>query len=549
MPYGEVIVKYNGNIMDIADRIPVQIELLSENYAILTLAIPDIPSLYLFPQIEYIELPKILSAFLEASLSASCVNAVHSSDDYNLKGNGVIVGIIDSGIDYRHPDFRNHDGTTRIISIWDQTATGTPPRGFQKGVEYTMEEINEALLIPRGMPSPVPQEDFLGHGTAVTGIAAGNGRTSAMLQQGVAPESSLVIVKLDNLHGLLFSQTTDIMRGIKYVSDKAQQMDMPLSINLSYGTNDGSHDGLSLFETYIDEMSVKWKTVISVASGNEGAASHHYFGKAEQNQTIHVEFFIAPDLPTFPMVLWKNFVDTFNFELISPLGFSSGILTHETSPGILPIQDSSVFFVFGQPTHYSESQEIYFLFQSEERPIESGHWILKVYGKNVIDGRFDAWLPTTEEVSAATGFSRPSPLTTLTLPSTSRNVITVGAYDSRRDSIAAFSGKGCPRDDIYIKPDLVAPGVGILTTRSGGGYDTFTGTSAAAPFVTGSAALMMEWGIVNGNDPFLYGQRVKAFLQRGARRRPDTIYPNCIWGYGTLCLLNTMDALALYNVR
>ncbi|MGI6751942.1 MAG: S8 family peptidase [Anaerovoracaceae bacterium] len=550
MPTGEIIVKYNGNIMEIMDDIPVQIEILSENYAIFTLDISLIPSLYLFPQIEYLELPKILTPFLEASLSAACINAVQDPDDFGLLGNGVLIGIIDSGIDYRHPDFRNADGTTRIISIWDQAATGVPPAGFHKGTEYTMEEINQALLIPRGQPSPVPQEDVLGHGTAVTGIAAGNGRSSGGSQRGVAPESSIIVVKLAEYQSLLFSQTTDVMRGIKYIIDKGLDMKMPLSINLSYGTNDGSHNGLSLFETYIDEMAFKWKTVISVASGNEGAAAHHYFGRVGQNQTLDVVFSIAPGLPSFPMVLWKNFVDNLAFELISPFGSSSGILTFETPPGTLSLlDDASVFFVFGQPTHYSYDQEIFFLFQSEKRPIPPGHWILRVYGQSVIDGRFDVWLPTIEEVSSGTGFLSPSPFTTLTIPSTAYNVITVGAYDARRDSIAAFSGKGCPRNEAFIKPDLTAPGVGILSTRAGGGYDSFTGTSVAAPFVTGSAALMMEWGIVKGNDPFLYGQRVKAFLQRGARRKPGIIYPNCTWGYGTLCLINTMDALALYDGR
>ena len=159
-------------------------------------------------------------------------------------------------------------------------------------------------------------------------------------------------------------------------------------------------------------------------------------------------------------------------------------------------------------------------------------------------GRFNIWLPTTAEVTRGTAFRIPTINTTLTLPSTSKNAITVGAYNSRLNSIADFSGRGYTRNNVYIKPDLAAPGIGIISARSGGGYGIYTGTSFAAPFVTGAAALLMEWGIVNKNDPFLYGQRAKAFLRKGAAREVNITYPNQIWGYGFLCINNTLDLLS-----
>ena len=159
-------------------------------------------------------------------------------------------------------------------------------------------------------------------------------------------------------------------------------------------------------------------------------------------------------------------------------------------------------------------------------------------------GRFNIWLPTIAEVTRGTAFRVPSIDTTLTLPSTSKSVITVGAYNSRLNSVADFSGRGYTRNNVYIKPDLVAPGVDILTTKSGGGYDIFTGTSYATPFVTGAASLLMEWGIVSRNDPFLYGQRMKSFLRKGAIREPGIIYPNNRWGYGFLCIKDTLDLLS-----
>jgi subtilisin family serine protease len=245
--------------------------------------------------------------------------------------------------------------------------------------------------------------------------------------------------------------------------------------------------------------------------------------------------------------LWKNFVDTFSFTLVAPSG--------RVSPVILPTQiltsftlDNVVVTVFiRQPTHYNPAHEVYFRFQAVEEVIPQGIWRLTITGNQVVDGRFDIWLPTIEDISEDITFINPALETTLTLPSTALNVISVGGYNAILDTIAEFSGRGYTRNNVYVKPDLVAPAVGIRTARTGGGYDVVTGTSFAAPFVTGSSALMMQWGIVMGNDPFLYGQRVKAFLQKGARRTTTLVYPNPIWGYGALCLNGSMDFLVEYQ--
>ena len=260
----EVIVKYNGNIMRLENELNIDVEVLNENYAIITLNENQIGELYNFSEIEYIELPKTMTYSLSEEMRNICLPTPYNSN-YNLTGRGVLIAIIDSGIDYTHKDFINDNGTSRIKYIWDQTVDGNPPIGFKNGTEYNSEQINYAL--EQNNPySIVSQNDTIGHGTAVAGIACGNGRASNGKERGVAPDAGLIVVKLGQKGAESFARTTEIMRAIKYVIDKAEKLNMPLVINLSFGTNNGAHSGDSLFETYIDSMSEKWKTNIIVAS-------------------------------------------------------------------------------------------------------------------------------------------------------------------------------------------------------------------------------------------------------------------------------------------
>lgn len=541
----EVITRFSGDIANIADEFDAEVEVLYYGYAIITINKSNLLNLYMHPQILSLELPKSLYFEATFNLLTSCIRTVQSSESYDLRGEGVIIGIIDSGIDYTHKDFIDDDGKSRILYIWDQSVEGTPPAGFRSGAEYNNEEIN--LALENAFPFQViPMVDTNGHGTAVAGIAAGNGRSSNGENLGVAPESELIVVKIGTRGYASFARTTELMRALKYVIEKAKMLNRPIAINISVGTNNGSHRGTSVLETFISDISASWRTSIVIPTGNEGSAGHHFQGQLISNQETSIEFFTSAGITEFYITLWKSFEDSFTVEIIFPGGGTSGIIGIESQVRTVRHDNVSLTIIYGQPTHYSDRQEIFFNFVAVERTINAGVWRMIIRTRDIVDGRIEMWLPTTEEVTEGTFFSTPSINNTMTIPSTALKAITVSGYNDRIGNIAEFSGRGSLNMELP-NPDISAPAVGIISTKAGGGYDSFTGTSMAAPFVTGSAALMMQWGIINNNDPFLYGERIKAFLRLGAARSNNVKYPNQLFGYGRLCLSNTMNYLEEYK--
>ena len=536
----EVIVKYNGDIFAVAQSVGGQAERLSEGYAVLTLPEEALDELYLFTEIEDIEMPKKLWLGAAKQLGSSCISTVQRMTGQGLSGEGVIVAVTDSGIDYTHPAFRYADGRTRILSIWDQTIDGSPPEGFNEGSEYSREEIDYALT--RDDPfSVVPSRDISGHGTAVAGIAAGSSQNN-----GVAYGSELIIVKVGRRGNDVFAESTDIMRALRYTVDKARDYGRPAAINLSFGMNNGSHDGTSLFEEFIASIANEWKVVIVTPTGNEGAAGHHYGSRVAQGHDKYIRFFTAAGIESFYLTMWKNFADSFNIELIYPDGSSSGIIRPEDHRRTVSSRGMLTNIIYGQPTRYSVDQEIFIKVQTREDYLQAGAWTLILHPVSIFDGRVSAWLPNSAEAGKGTYFSDPSVYNTMTIPSTALKVIRVSGYNDSIGSIAPFSGVGS-KDDPDAVPDVAAPAVNILAPKAGGGYDSFTGTSFAAPFVTGSAALLMEWGIVRGNAPFLYGERIRAFLRLGARRAQGGDHPDPYFGYGRLCLEDTLEQLEKYT--
>lgn len=337
----EVIVKFGGTEEALrglfAEKFPeeydrIRITNLRNEYAILLLPEHIVELVAALTEIEYMEKPKLLFFAVNNGRRVSCINQLQTvgteqgtlSSGRNLSGTGVIVAVIDSGIDYTHPDFRNADGTTRILNLWDQTipadsvADPVPaengetsflgaPSGYFLGTEFTRAVIDRALeqTTERERFALCPSRDISGHGTHVTGIAAGNGRASQGRYRGVAYESPLLIVKLGTPGERSFPRTTELMQAVDYCIRKAQEYGMPIVINLSFGNNYGSHSGNSLLESYLDDMANYWRTSIVAGSGNEGASAVHASGTLRENITKDVEIAVSSYEPSLNLQIWK----------------------------------------------------------------------------------------------------------------------------------------------------------------------------------------------------------------------------------------------------
>lgn len=578
----DLIIKYSGSLQRFREQ-GIRIAELANGYAIVTIAQSMISYFAAQPEIEYVEKPKRLFFSVRQGRTASCMDVLQIMDAMGLPstarpllGQGTLVAVIDSGVDYAHPDFRNPDGSTRILAIWDQSITGNPPEGYTLGTEYTKAEIDEALRSGRRLPT----RDISGHGTQVLGIAAGNGRASIVggraadrgaaggqaadrqtavnevsdlaqtelgPDRGVAPLAHILVVKLGNPKPESFPRTTELMQALDYVYRKAQQWNLPVAINLSFGNVYGPHNGTSLLETYIAQIADRWRSVICVGTGNEGSTAGHASGILQQGIPREAQMGVAPFESTINVQLWKSYSDEFEILLISPEGQVIGPLPENLGPQRYLTENTELLVFYGKPSPYSISQEIYFDFLPRRDYIDSGIWRFQLTPRRVVDGRYDIWLPQAEVLNRGTRFYEPSVENTLTIPATARNVVAVGAYDSRSLTYAPFSGRGnppgqpLPSGATAVKPDIAAPGVDIRTTAVGGGYTAVTGTSFATPFVTGAAAMLMQWGIIDGNDPYLYGEKVRAYLRRGARPLPGFVqYPNSQVGYGALCVRDSL---------
>ena len=521
----ELIIRYSGELSLPEDVTRVS---LLGGYGIIYLPENRIEEISALPQIEYIEKPKRLTFSLAKARAASCITPV-TNPPRNLDGEGILVGIIDSGIDIYHPDFRNEDGTTRIVNLWDQTL----------GQVFSEEDINEALL---ANDNRFPSRDFSGHGTHVAGIAAGNGRASDGLYAGVAAKSKLLIVKLGNLLPEAFPRTTELMTALDYCIRRSLELAMPLALNLSFGNNYGSHTGFSLLETYLDTVATIGCTTIAVGTGNEGNLGRHASGILTEGTPQTLELSLSPGETSLSIQLWKDYSDEFQIRLTSPSGES--LLLNEKTIGSYQARlgNTELYWYFGEPSPYQIFQEIYveMLPASGQQTLEEGLWTWQLTPIHLKNGRYDFWLPSSSSISSATRFLIADPQTTLTIPSTAFRPISVAAYDSNANQLASFSGQGFTTLS-QTKPDLAAPGVDIISTAPGGGYSVRSGTSMATPFVTGSTALLMQYGIIKGNDPYLYGQKIKAWLIRGARPLPAIKeYPSPEIGWGVLCLKDSI---------
>lgn len=529
----ELIVKYNGNL----DRLTggIRVEPLIAGYAIVTIPENLIGAFSRMEEIEFIEKPKKLYPQVTAGLGASCFYPLlQPVSGKALSGQGVYMAILDSGIDYTDPMFCYADGTTKIAWLWDQGKRADaekgekPPQGFFTGVEYSRKMLNANLQ----KNSERLTTDVTGHGTNVAKIAV----------QG-APESELIVVKLDTARGT-YPSTVSLLRAFTYVAKKAQAENMPVAINLSYGNTYGAHDGSSLLERFIDNITEVGRNVICIGAGNEGASAGHFAGKLSENEIQRISFAMGTYERSFSLQLWKWYADRMDISILSPAG-EQYLIRNQNAGGEAQqaVMEQTQLLIFsGRPQPYRKREEVYIDFIPVETYLNTGIWTIEITPRRIANGELRLYMPSAVVRSENTRFLLPSPAQTLTIPSTAQKVITVGAYNAYVRSYAAFSGRGDAGSDRAEnnKPDLAAPGVNIRIGEGEGGA-VVSGTSYATPFVTAAAALLMEYGIVQGNDPFLYGEKVKAYLHAGARQLPGyDIWPNDQVGWGALCVSESL---------
>ncbi len=473
----------------------------------------------------------------------------------SLKGNGTIIAFIDTGIDYTLDVFRNGDGGSRILSIWDQTIqTGNPPEGFFYGSEYTREQINEALR--NGNPYEiVPTRDELQHGTAMAGVAAGSSVDNGRTYVGAAPEADIVVVKLKQCKRYLrefyllpddvpaYSEN-DIMLGVKYALSFAIAFERPVIICLGIGTNQGDHSGTSALARYLSEVASTRSCAVVVGGGNEGNAAHHFAGALRTGSNDldnyeDVEIRVGEGVKGFVLEMWGNITDTFYISIRSPGGESvqptrirSGV-TGGTYDFVFEDTEISIYSVLVEQSTGEELIVIRF-----EAPTE-GVWNIRVFaGGEVYNGEYHMWLPISNFITGEAYFLRPNPYITMTEPAFSDNVITVSTYNDMNNSFYRESGRGFAKDG-NIKPDMAAPGVNVSTV-----YGARTGSSLAAGITAGAVAQFMEWAVVEGNRALVEGVEVKSYFIRGAGRDGDLTYPNREWGYGRLDVAGTFEVIS-----
>lgn len=523
----ELIVRYTGSLDGLRIRYPqIRIRELLNQYAVLIVPETLVDAVSQETVIEYVEKPKQLYFELQAGKAASCINAVQQgmNNPFGLFGKGTIVAVIDTGIRAESMEFRNADGSTRILNIWDQTT----------GTEYDRSQIDEALQNETKDTAGIPGADVLGHGTQVAAIACGS--------SGVAAQADILVVKLGLAAKNGFPRTTQLMEALDYVVRKAIDYGKPLAVNISFGNNYGDHTGSSLLENFINDIADSWKCSICIGSGNEGLGAVHTGGTLTEDMEETVELAVSSYETGLSIQIWKDYWDDIAVEIIAPSGRNLGRIQENSRVSRIRYEDMELLTYFGEPSPFRIRQEIYIDMIPQTVYIQSGLWKFRLIPRSIRNGRYDMWLPAQGALNFGTGFTSPDSASTFTIPSAAAKAVTVGAYDAGTGSAAPFSGQGYIVEiggSLMVKPELAAPGVNVLVP-SVSGMARVNGTSYATPFVTGSAALLMEWGIVRGNDAFLYGEKLKAYLIKGAEPLAGAAVPDTQTGWGRLCLKNSL---------
>lgn len=500
-----------------------------------------------------LQIPHIYGIDSEIGIEASGISELRDIPVYNLRGNGVLIGVVDTGINYSLPAFLKADGSTKIVSLWDQTIQSDEPAPFELnyGTIYNAEQINRALSSSNPLDI-VPSTDEIGHGTMVAGVAAGTDNRDAGFA-GVAPDAELIVVKLRQAKEYLKNyysipedvpcfQENHIMQGVRYCVLAARQLNRPISLCIALGSSQGGHDGTTPLALQLSTLADSPRTGITVAVGNEGNKGRHFRGRIDpQIGNTVVELNVGEEDKGFFMEFWGDSPGIYSIDILSPSGeyiprIVAGLQVRRT-----------ISFIFDETTIDIEIQTIQSLTGDELiffnfHNTSPGVWRFTVYSQGNLPGGFHMWLPMDDFITTGTYFIQPDIYTTVLAPATAVIPISVTAYNPLSNTLFVSASRGFTRNNI-VKPELAAPGVNYIAPAIDGGYTSFTGTSVAAAHTTGAVALGLEWGVIRGNNPNIDTQEIKKYLIRGARRSRNLTYPNRDWGYGMLDLFNTFDVL------
>lgn len=557
--YADIILdSYQSTRPELQDLDPESGRLLPINsqYSILYYTRAKLPR-NLFDLFSYNSIPRLYTTLDTTALEVSGILQIQNQPLLNLTGRGVLIGVIDTGIDYTHPAFLDASGRSRILRIWDQSIQTVPerhPSTFPYGAEYTKEDINRALASPTPY-NLVPSRDEIGHGTAVAGIAGG----SESLQNqfiGAAPNAEFLIVKLKETKPYLkelyriatdtpaYSEN-DILTGLSYLSSVAGSEQKPLILCLALGSNQGGHSGRIPLSASLNRFSQFMGQVPVVACGNESGKAHHYYGSApDVNTPASVELLVPDGSYGFSCELWGQVPQIFSVSFRTPLGeFYSRIpVTLQRNDRISFVLESTVIEVTYDLAQSSSGNQLILMRFFDPTP---GIWTIQVYPNRTATLDFHMWLPITDFNRPDVRFLTPNPYTTLTTPSPSEGVISTAAYDGFNNSLLIHSGRGYTVTGA-IKPDFAAPGVMVTAPGPGRTYLPFSGTSASAAITAGACALLMEWGLTR-NPPFYFtADQIKIYLIRGCDQVRERTFPNREWGYGTLDLYQTFLSLTSF---
>lgn len=550
--YVDSFVQWNGREAVLEQHRENSVQVMNERYAVEYVPVGEINRMRI-AEIGYSAIPRCFGLESERSLEVSGVLRVRQAPSLSLRGSGVLVGIVDTGIDYTNPVFLHADGTSKIMELWDQTIDSEDqyPEEIYFGTVYNREQINQALAGENPFEI-VPSRDEIGHGTMLAGIAAGAESPDDNFS-GVVPDSDLIVVKLKQAKPSvrdIFAipqdvpayQENDIIWGVQYIISTARRLQRPVSICIGLGSSQGSHDGRGVISSVISVGADFPGVTISVSGGNEGNMRRHYYGVINQEIGYNtVELNVAENEEGFTMELWGAAPNTYSIDITSP----SGEYIPRIAEGLRVSREISFIFdptVIQLDYNMIESQIGDELILMRFRQPSAGVWTFQVYGKGDLPGSFHIWLPMGDFISEETYFVQSNPYTTVTSPGNALTPITVTAYNPATTTLYQNASKGYTRIN-EIKPELAAPGVNILAPTLDHGFTEMIGTGAAAAHTAGITAMFLEWGIVRGNYTGIDTVEVKKFLIRGAKQSPRLQYPNRDWGYGAIDIFNVFNVL------